>query len=156
LAIWDTRRRRLLCARDPLGLRPLYYRVEGATLVWGSELRQLVATLARRPQTNEGVLGEYLSNRLVSLDETLYRGILRVPPGHVLTAEGGRIRTRRYWDIDPSREIRYRDDDEYAEHFLELFREAVHRRLRSVGPTAIFLSGGLDSSSIVGAAARLV
>jgi asparagine synthase (glutamine-hydrolysing) len=156
LAIWDGRRHRLLCARDPLGIRPLYYRIEGATLLWGSELRQLVATLAGRPQPNEGVLGEYLSNRLVSLDETLYRGIVRVAPGHVLTAEGGGIRTRRYWDIDPRREIRYRDDDAYAEHFLELFREAVHCRLRSGGPTAIFLSGGLDSSSIVGAAARLV
>lgn len=155
LAIWDGRRRRLLCARDPLGIRPLYYRLEGRTLLWGSELRQIVATLSGRPAPNEGVIGEYLSNRLVSLDETLYRGILRVPPGHVLTVEDARIRTRRYWDVDPEREIRYRDDDEYAEHFLTLFREAVSCRLRSAGPTAIFLSGGLDSSSIAGMAARL-
>ena len=156
LAIWDGRRRRLLCARDPLGIRPLYYRVAGGTFLWGSELRQLVGTLPGRPEPNEGVVGEYLSNRLVSVDETLYRGISRVPPGHALIVATDGIRARRYWDIDSRREIRYRDDDEYAEHFLELFRDAVHCRLRNAGPTAIFLSGGLDSSSIVGAAASLV
>jgi asparagine synthase (glutamine-hydrolysing) len=156
LAIWDGRRRRLLCARDPLGIRPLFYRVDGGAFVWGSELRQLLAAPSGRPQPNDGVIGEYLSNRLVTLDETLYRGILRVPPGHLLTVEDGRIRTRRYWDADPRREVRHRDDAEYAEHFLEIFREAVRCRLRSVGPTAVFLSGGLDSSSIVGVAAALV
>src|SRR5262245_41562128 len=156
LAIWDGRRRRLLCARDPLGIRPFYYRVAGRTFLWGSELRQLAATLPGRPEPNEGVVGEYLSNRLVAPDETLYRGISRVPPGHALIVESDGIRARRYWDIDPQREIRYRDDDEYAAHFLELFRDAVHCRLRNAGPIAIFLSGGLDSSSIVGAAASLV
>jgi asparagine synthase (glutamine-hydrolysing) len=155
IALWDGRRRRLVCARDPLGIRPLYYSVERGALAWGSELRQLLATLPGRPQANEGVLGEFLSHHLVSLDETLYRGILRVPPGHVLTVEDGVVRTRRYWDVDPGREIRYDDDREYAEHFRELFREAVQCRLRSVGPVAIFLSGGLDSSAIVGAAVAL-
>jgi len=155
-AIWDRRRRRLFCARDPLGIRPFYYRDDGPTFIWGSELRQLLDTRPLGPEPNEGVLGEYLSSRLVDSRETLYRGILRLPPGHVLTVEDGRVRTTRYFDVDPRREIRYRSDDEYAEHFREIFREAVRCRLRSVTPVAVFLSGGLDSSSIVGAAARLV
>ena len=154
-AIWDRRRRRLFCARDPLGIRPFYYRDDGLTFIWGSELRQLLDTLPLGPEPNEGVVGEYLSSRLVDSHETLYRGILRLPPGHLLTVEEGRVRTTRYFDVDPRREIRYRSDDEYAEHFREIFREAVRCRLRSVTPVAVFLSGGLDSSSIVGVAARL-
>ncbi len=156
VAIWDGRRRRLFCARDPLGIRPFYYRVDGRTFVWGSELRQLLDALELRLEPNEGVVGEYLSSRLVDLEETLYRGVLRLPPGHVLTVEDGRVRTARYFDVDPRREIRYRSDDEYAEHFREIFREAVRCRLRSLAPAAVFLSGGLDSSSIVGMAVRLV
>jgi asparagine synthase (glutamine-hydrolysing) len=154
-AIWDRRRRRLFCARDPLGIRPFYYRDDGLTFIWGSELRQLLGTLPLGPEPNEGVVAEYLSSRLVDSKETLYRGILRLPPGHVLTVEDGRVRTTRYFDVDPRREIRYRSDDEYAAHFREILREAVHCRLRSVTPVAVFLSGGLDSSSIVGVAARL-
>jgi asparagine synthase (glutamine-hydrolysing) len=154
-AIWDRRRRRLFCARDPLGIRPFYYRGDGLTFIWGSELRQLLDTVPVGPELNEGVIGEYLSSRLVDNNETLYRGILRLPPGHVLTVEDGRVGTTRYFDIDPRRAIRYRSDDQYAEHFSEIFREAVRCRLRSVTPVAVFLSGGLDSSSIVGVAARL-
>ena len=154
-AIWDRRRRRLFCARDPLGIRPLYYCIYDRNFVWGSELRQLLDVLPFGPQPNEGVVGEYLSSRLVDREETLYRGILRLAPGHLLTVDVGGVRTARYFDVDPRREIRYPTDDEYAEHFSEIFREAVRCRLRSVSPVAVFLSGGLDSSSIVGAAARL-
>lgn len=155
LALWDGRRRRLLCARDPLGIRPFYYHCDGRTLVWGSELRQVLLASDRHPEPNDGVVGEYLSSRLTDLEETLYRGILRLPPGHTLTVEGRRLRTERYFDVDPRRQIRYRTDEEYAEHFREIFREAVRCRLRSPSPVAVFLSGGLDSSSIVGMAARL-
>jgi len=154
-AIWDRRRRRLFCARDPLGIRPLYYCIYDRNFVWGSELRQLLDVLPFGPQPNEGVVGEYLSSRLVDREETLYRGIQRLAPGHLLTVDVGGVRTARYFDVDPRREIRYPTDDEYAEHFSEIFREAVRCRLRSVSPVAVFLSGGLDSSSIVGAAARL-
>ena len=153
--IWDRRRRRLFGARDPLGIRPFYYRADERTFVWGSELRQLLDGLPGLPEPNKGVIGEYLSSRLVDLEETLYRGILRLPPGHRLTVQDGRVRTERYFDVDPRREIRYRSDDEYAEHFREIFREAVRCRLRSSAPIAAFLSGGLDSSAIVGVASRL-
>ncbi len=153
--VWDRTRRRLFCARDPLGIRPFYYCVHDQTFVGGSELRQLLDVLPLGPEPNEGVVGEYLSNRLVDLEETLYRGILRVPPGHVLTVDRRGIRTARYFDVDPRREIRYASDDQYAEHFRQVFREAVRCRLRSVNPVAVFLSGGLDSSAILGASAQL-
>src|SRR5207253_1991157 len=137
-AIWDRRRGRLFCARDPLGTRPFYYRDDGPTFMWGSELRQLLDTLPLDPEPNEGVLGEYLSSRLVDSRETLYRGILRLSPGHVLTVEDGCVRTTRYFDVDPRREIRYRSDDEYAEHFREIFREPVrHARADDAVPSSL-------------------
>src|SRR5262249_58234516 len=94
------------------------------------------------------------SSRLVDLEETLYRGIRRLAPGYVLTVDGGGVRAVRYFNVDPRREIRYASDDEYAEHFGEILREAVRCRLRSVGPVAVFLSCGLDPPTIVGGAAR--
>jgi asparagine synthase (glutamine-hydrolysing) len=76
--------------------------------------------------------------------------VLRLPPAHVLIVQPGRLRKERYWDIDPARKIRYRTDAEYAEHFSEIFKEAVRCRLRSQWPVGVYLSGGLDSSSVVG------
>jgi len=106
-----------------LGIRPFYYRDGRTDLHLGPELRQLLDTLAAWPEPNEGVLGEYLSSRLVDSRETLYRGILRLPPGHVLTVEDGRVcHDTAIVDVDPRREIRYRSDDEYAEHFPRFSR----------------------------------
>ncbi|MDQ6701130.1 MAG: asparagine synthase-related protein, partial [Acidobacteriota bacterium] len=89
-----------------------------------------------------------------SAEETLYRGILRLPPAHCLSVEAEKIEKRRYFDIDPGKEIRYRDDSEYAERFLEILNEAVRCRLRSCTPVGVTLSGGLDSSSVAALAAK--
>jgi len=153
--VWDGRRRALVCARDPIGIRPLYYATDGRTFLCGSELRQLLDApgVSRRP--NEAMLGEYLSDRVTDLEDTLYRDIRRLPPAHVLTVDGGGVRTWRYWDVDPGRTIRYRSDAEYAEHFTTIFRETVRCRLRSPSPVAVFLSGGLDSSAIAVTAQQL-
>lgn len=156
LAIWDGRRGRLFCARDPLGIRPFYYRVDGAATYWGSELRQLLQTPGASLAPNEGILAEYLCGRLVDRQETLYRGVRRLPPGHTLRIDRQGLACRRYYDVDLRRQIRYRSDRDYAEHFSGLLRETVRARLRSVAPVAVFLSGGLDSSSLVAVAADLV
>ena len=155
LAIWDRRRRRLFCARDPLGIRPFYYYIGDRVFVFGSELRQILlsADVARKP--NEGMIAEYLAGAMNSSEETLYLGVLRLPPAHYLTVEAGKVQTRRYFDIDPRKEIRYRDDREYAGHFLEILTEAVSCRLRSPAPVGIALSGGLDSSSVAAIAKNL-
>ncbi|MFO1433615.1 MAG: asparagine synthase (glutamine-hydrolyzing) [Candidatus Competibacteraceae bacterium] len=150
LAIWDGPARKLFCARDIHGAKPFYYYLDKQSFFWGSELRQFVAvpTIAKRP--NPGMIGEYLVNQVTSLEETLYTDILRLPPAHCLIITAERVRKVRYWDIDPAREIRYSTDREYAEHFLELFQEAVRCRLRSQAKVGACLSGGLDSSSVVG------
>ena len=153
--IWDGRKRQLFCARDPLGIRPLYYYTDGHTFRFGSELRQLFEDSAVRREPNDGMIAEYLACALTNQEETLYRGVLRLPPAHFLLVKPGQLRKERYWDIDPSFSIRHKSDSEYAEHFLEIFTEAVRCRLRSHRPVGVHLSGGLDSSSVVGVAQSL-
>jgi asparagine synthase (glutamine-hydrolysing) len=149
LVIWDARTRTLLCARDALGIKPFYYYADGRIFICGSEIRALLASPEVPCQPNEGVVGEYLANRTPTCEETIYRSIMRLRPGHILIVGPGRISNRRYFDLDFSKEVRFRNDEEYAEHFRDLFKEAVRCRLRGVGPVASELSGGLDSSSIV-------
>lgn len=154
-AIWDGRKREIFCARDALGIKPFYYYADRCTFIFGSELRQLFEGAAIPCEPNEGMIGEYLANAITSREETLYRGVLRLPPAHCLRVQQGKVELRRYWDADPTRAIRYRTDAEYAEHFLEIFKEAVRCRLRSHGGIGAELSGGLDSSSVVSVAQSL-
>ena len=154
-AIWDGRRRQLFCARDILGLKPFYYYFDGRRFLFGSELRQLFEDAAIARQPNEGMIGEYLANAVTDPEQTLFQGILRLSPAHFLAIQSDKVRKARYWDPDPRREIRHSSDEEYAEHFRELFQEAVRCRLRSHKPVAAYLSGGLDSSSVVSMAQSL-
>ena len=148
--IWDKRQRKLVAARDPMGVRPFYYCLEGQTLRCGSELRQILEDRTVRREPNEGMVAEYLSPYIVSTEDTLYREVFRLPASHLLVVQpGAPVRKRRYWEIDPERQVTYRTDEQYAEHFREVFREAVKCRLRSLGPVGSDLSGGLDSSSVV-------
>lgn len=149
LVVWDGPRRQLFCARDILGLKPFYYCFQGATFCWASEIPPLFEqeTTPRRP--NEAMIAEFLSGTVATNSETLYEGILRLEPAHTLVIRQDRNETRRYWAIDPHRRIAYANDDDYAQHFHELFNTAVQCRLRSHGPIGLELSGGLDSSSVV-------
>ena len=147
--IWDGKKKELYCTRDHLGIRPLYYFCDGTRFLWGSELHQFFIdkTVPRKP--NEGRIGEFLTAWPRFTDETLFDGIFRVPSRHYLIVNEKGVRKCRYWDFDPDHEIRYNDDNEYAEHFLTLYKEAVRCRLRCNCPAGSDLSGGLDSSSIV-------
>ena len=154
-AIWDGREHRLFCARDPIGIKPFYYYLDGKRFLWASEPRQIFQDAAISRQPNLCLVGRYLLNDFSEREETLYVGVRRLPPAHSLICNTEEIQKRRYWDIDPAKEIRYPTDGEYTEHFLALFRDAVKSRLRSSGPVGAWLSGGLDSSSIVCMAQKL-
>jgi asparagine synthase (glutamine-hydrolysing) len=154
-ALWDPRDRSLFCARDPLGVQPFYYAERPDLFVWGTELGQVLAHPAVDRTPDEGYAAELLTVYVRSEQATLYRGVRRLPPGHALVVDASGLRVFRYWDIELAREIRYRRDEEYADHFRALFEEAVKCRLRSSRPVASHLSGGLDSSSIVVVAADL-
>src|SRR5450759_488061 len=155
-AIWDGYNRQLFCARDPLGIRPFYYlHLPGRRFVFASEMEPLFAggELPRKP--NLKLMARYLGACYDEVEETLYEGILHLPARHCICLSSSSVRKVRYWDVDPGRTIRYRTDEEYAEHFRDLFDEAVRCRLRSQRPVGLQLSGGLDSSSIVCTAAAL-
>ena len=154
-ALWDGRKRQLYCARDIWGFRPFHYYAGERKFLFSSELRAILEepTLARRP--NEGMIGEFLAGAVTDKEETLFQDIYRLPPAHYLIIQPGQVRKFRYWDIDPSREIRYQTDQEYTEHFLAIFKEAVRCRLRSHRPVGAHLSGGMDSSSVVATAQLL-
>lgn len=151
-AIWDEPRRQLFCARDPLGVRPLFHARLGDTIVCATEICALFALEGLTREPNLAILAARLLRKCVEFDDTLYKGVFRIPMAHSLTVTREGARLQRYWDINPGHQIRYRSDREYAEHFRELFFEAVRARLRSTQPIAALLSGGLDSSSIVCAA----
>lgn len=155
LVIWDEAQRHLFCARDPLGIKPFYYYADGHTFVCGSELQQLFEHPAIRREPNEGMIGEYLASEITSQEETLYKSLYRLPPAHALTVGSSRFKVRRYWDITPAAVIHYKTDSEYAAHFSDIFQEAVRCRLRSHRPVGSYLSGGLDSSSVVSMAQSL-
>ena len=147
-AIWDGRLNALFCARDIFGIRPLTYYGGGNFVLIASELHQLFHDPRVKKVPNEGMVAEYLSAQITSCEETLWQGILRLPPAHFMWVRPGGVEKRRYWDFDLSKKVRYKTDEEYAEHFLDLFRQAIRCRLRSCGPIGSYLSGGLDSSSV--------
>lgn len=154
-AIWDERERQLFCARDALGARPFYYYADDYAFRCGSELQLLFEEPAIQRAPNEGMIGEYLAAAITSREETLFQQVWRLPPAHALVVKPGQLRKLRYWDIDPARRLRYRTDEEYAEHLRQLLKEVVLSRLRSLGPVGVLLSGGVDSSSVVGIAKSL-
>jgi asparagine synthase (glutamine-hydrolysing) len=147
--IWDHTRRRIFCARDPIGVKPFYYYWCDRAFIFGSEIKALLCLPEVPRRLNEVRVAENLVPTVEDKAITFYQGILRLPPGHSMTVDDGGASIRRYWALDPSRELRYKSGDEYAEAFRELFTEAVRCRLRSAFPAGSLLSGGLDSSSIV-------
>jgi asparagine synthase (glutamine-hydrolysing) len=151
-AVWDGRGRRLFCARDLVGCRPFFYRVQGCAFRFSSEIGQLLD--GADDAVDEGVVGELLAGGPVRVDGTLHAGVKRLPPACTLVASAGGIRVRE-WFTAPDRTLRYRDERDYAEHFRQLFRQAVTARLHAAGPVTSMLSGGIDSSAIVATWASL-
>lgn len=150
LVLWDDRERLLLAARDPFGVRSLFYTVSDAGIVLGSQVRQLLdpAQLSTS-DLDEEYLADFLASCEAAGERTAFRTVSRLKASHALVVRDSSVRTFRYWDLeDPESEERLTDTD-HLERFRELFREAVGRCLGSRGRVWAELSGGLDSSSIV-------
>jgi asparagine synthase (glutamine-hydrolysing) len=148
LALWDTKKKALLLARDFPGNRPLYYRINKTSVIWSSELETFLDLAVGPPTLNDAYLIRFLAfNPEVS--DTPYADVSAVLPGQVVSICDGAARARQAWQPDLSAEIIYETDAEYEEHFRSLFRKAVRGRLRAEGALWAELSGGLDSSSIV-------
>jgi asparagine synthase (glutamine-hydrolysing) len=152
----DEAARRVVCIRDPMGQRPLFYGTGPRGVVFGSEVQQIVRHLGMATgldkAINLGMIGEYLTGEPETTSETLWRGVHRLPPAHTLeiTARGATV--RRYWDFDPAARVSFARAEEYADHFREVFTRAVACRVRDADRAGVFLSGGIDSSSVAGVA----
>jgi asparagine synthase (glutamine-hydrolysing) len=156
-AIWDSRRRRLLLARDRLGVKPLYYAItDDGAIYFASEIKAILKSGAVVPELNYEVLPDYAANRSTSGEETLFRGVKRLMPGHTLTWEDGRVEVHRYWDLSFAKSDQPLSEREYVERFTELFNESVKLRLMADVPLGMFLSGGIDSSAIAAVMSRMV
>ncbi len=153
LAIWDEPRRRLLLARDRIGIKPLYVHSDGRRLVFGSEIKAILAAPAVPREINPQALLDYLTLYYVPAPKSMFRGIEKLPAGHVLLFENGAIRTRQYWDLafDASLE---EDEASLRRRFWQHLSDAVEMRLVADVPLGAFLSGGVDSSSVVAAMAE--
>ena len=152
LVLFDPRDRSLCLARDAVGCRPLYYWSDRRTLVVASEIKAILAHPDVSARPNEDLLADaLLLDRLPYDDEgeTFFESIHAVRPGHWLRAAAGEIQSGQFWDFDPSAETRYTVFADYSDHLRQLMVTSVKRRLRSVGPIAIAVSGGLDSSSVL-------
>jgi asparagine synthase (glutamine-hydrolysing) len=153
IAIWDGRARRLTLIRDRLGVKPLYFYRDSRTLVFGSELKALLAAGIPREIEAQGV-SDYLSYGYLPGPSSIFRGVEKLTPAHTLTIEAGGATARtRYWDLlEASRKAFVPEGEaERAEAFWAMFREAVRVRLESDVPLGVLLSGGIDSAAVVAA-----
>jgi asparagine synthase (glutamine-hydrolysing) len=152
-AIWDAPDRLLFLARDRLGIKPLYYYWDGETFLFASEIKAILASGLVERRLNPQGLWHYLSYRYVPAPLTIWQNICKVPPGHTVTlaAGNGEPKLERYWDIVYSREPAPDDPEGDREIFTELFLDSVRNRLIADVPVGMFLSGGLDSSSVAAA-----
>jgi asparagine synthase (glutamine-hydrolysing) len=149
-AIWDARSDTLLLARDRIGVKPLYYTVTGEAFLFGSELKAILADeqFSRGRHIDPLAVHDYLSFLSVPDPVCIYRGVRKLPPAHTLTFRDGQVELRRYWDVT-FREDRDVADDAWAERLRELLIESVRIRLVADVPVGAFLSGGIDSSTVV-------
>ncbi|MDQ6679093.1 MAG: asparagine synthase (glutamine-hydrolyzing) [Acidobacteriota bacterium] len=157
-AIWDARTGSLFCARDRLGIKPLYYFFDGRVFVFGSEIKALLEHPSISAQLDPLQLPEYLSFGYLSGEETLFQGIRKLMPGHSLTISSGRFRPeiRRYWEIPTTQHAVKKSDAEWIAECRELLERSVQLRLMSDVPLGMFLSGGVDSSAIAALMQRMV
>ena len=156
-ALWDGRERSLHLARDRYGIKPLYYWYDGRELVFGSEIRTLLLHPAIRVDVNHDALNEYFTFQNLFQYHTLFKGISLLPAANIMTlAADGRLSRRCFWDFDFTAPDETLSRDEASERTLELFRRAVGRQMMADVPVGSYLSGGMDSGSIVAVASQHV
>ncbi|SRR5579875_531693 len=149
LAIWDSRKKRLVLARDPFGVKLIYYRVEGSTLFFGSEMRPIRTRMAERSEVDPTSLNLFLRYRYTPSPFTIVRGINKLAPGEKLTVEKGRYAVTRWYTFSPTPFAPAKSAAEAKEELSAIYKRAVKRQLISDVPVGLLLSGGIDSSLLL-------
>lgn len=154
-AIWDKHAQELFVARDRLGVKPLYYALNGNCLVFSSELKSILACPWIDRELNLAAVEEYLALRYVPHPHTLLKGIFKLPAGHYFTfSRAHGLKIKPYWHITSANSVPMRSDESYLEEFTALLDDAVKIRLMSDVPFGAYLSGGVDSSTVVSLMSR--
>jgi asparagine synthase (glutamine-hydrolysing) len=154
LAIYDKTKRKLTLARDRLGKKPLHYALHQGNLYFASEIKSILAVVPELAEVNSQGLLEYLYYGYVPDPITAYTGIQKLPPGHVLEFQDGKVRIRQYWDLPEYNTHTPKNEQECLEELEQRLFEATKIRLISDVPLGAFLSGGIDSSTVVALMAR--
>jgi asparagine synthase (glutamine-hydrolysing) len=157
VALWDRNTRTLLLGRDRVGICPLYYTEVGGWLLWGSEIKALLASGLVEPRPDPKGIDLFFTTWCAGTSRTFFEGIKSIPPGHYLKVCDGRVQLTRYWDLDfPDAGLERRLDDPtpLVDELEFLMRQAVERRLRGDVPVVSYISGGLDSTVVLGLSSR--
>jgi asparagine synthase (glutamine-hydrolysing) len=148
-AIWDERKRSLLLARDRVGIKPLYYCDTGTALVFGSEIKALLCDPDVPSEVAPGIIDRFLTFLYLPGEETLLKGIRKIPPGCFLVAEDGRTELCQYWDLEFARPERTVSLKSAKEELLSLLSETVRLHMIADVPVGVLLSGGVDSTAVL-------
>lgn len=155
-AVWDRNEKKLLLARDRLGIKPLYYTLSGTNLLFASEIKSLLQYDGVVREVDLSSLRNFLVFRYVPSPKTMFKGIKKLQPGHILTCcQGGTPRTQKYWDLEMNVQCD-KNEEYFAKHIISRLKESVEMRLVSDVPLGAYLSGGIDSSLVVGLMSSLL
>ncbi len=147
-AIWDQNKEKLFLARDRLGIKPLHYMDDGTQFIFGSEIKSIITSPDVPRKVHAPSLINYFAYGYVPDPETMFEGIHKLPPGHILVHKKGQTTIKKYWDVE-FQTGSLQPEEYYVERLLDILSEAVKIRLMSEVPLGAFLSGGIDSSIIV-------
>ena len=155
VAVWDRTRRRLVCARDPMGMRPLYYRTDPHRIVFASEIKQILTHPDVPRRIHEPFIAAHLAGIYGPIEWTAYQGITQLAPSTTLVHDGTTAHTSTHWRPDPHHRIDLDTHTDYATALRHTLTQAVRDRLRTARPPALLLSGGMDSGTIASVAGWL-
>jgi asparagine synthase (glutamine-hydrolysing) len=149
LAIWDERKRRLVIARDPFGIKPIYYKIENGSVWFGSEIRTILAAAKDGPEADPTALNLFLRYRFTPSPYTVFKGIHKLAAGTMLVFEHGKTGLRRWYRRHPQPFSPAKSDEQAREELLDIYKRAVKRHLQSDVPLGLLLSGGVDSALLL-------
>jgi asparagine synthase (glutamine-hydrolysing) len=148
VAIWDKVKKQIFLARDSLGITPLYYTYQKNKLIFGSEIKSILAYPGIRAEIDKIALQQVFTFWSVQSPQSIFKGIFELPPGHYLIDSGGQTSVKSYWTEDFTEETPSHSADDYLDELENILMDAVRLRLRSDVPVGVYLSGGLDSSIV--------
>jgi asparagine synthase (glutamine-hydrolysing) len=154
-AIWDEKKNKLLLARDRLGIKPLYYYLNNEKIIFASEIKAILQDSSVKREIDLEAFSDYLSLLYVPAPKTMFRNIHKLPAGHILVYTAGGSQVKEYWDVSFAQTYD-KSEQQWSEEIFRLLTEAVKIRLISEVPLGAFLSGGVDSSSVVALMANLM